>query len=88
MENIHVSVMIMSVCTVKLPVGHAVLHGFLKVSVELKEGRCTQHSALPLRQERNLSTLFTLHTSHASFVRKVYTLTVTGKLPDEKKPPA
>lgn len=63
-ENMHVSIMIMSVCTVRLPVGHAVLHGVLKVSVELKEVRCTQHSAIPLRQERNYSTLC----SHSTLV--------------------
>lgn len=65
----HVSIMIMLVCAVKLPVGHAVLHGFLKVSVELKEVRCSQHSVIPPRQERNLSTLcshFTLVTQALS----------------------
>lgn len=66
-ENIvltHVSIMIMLVCAVKLPVGHAVLHGFLKVSVELKEVRCSLHSVIPPRQERNLSTLC----SHSTLV--------------------
>lgn len=84
----HVSIMIMPVCSVRLPVGHAVLHGFLKVSVELKEVRCRQHSAIPLRQERNYSTLC----SHSTLVTQAlsgrYKHTVSGKLTDKTKPPA
>lgn len=53
----HVNIMTMPVCAVQLPVGHAVLHGILKVSVEVKEVTFTQHTAISLRRERNLSTL-------------------------------
>ncbi len=55
--NCGVNIMIMPVCNVQLPEGLAVLHGLLKVSVGLKEVRCTQHAAISLRQERNLSTV-------------------------------
>lgn len=61
---LHVNIMTMLVCTVQLPVGHAVLHGIFKVSVELKEVRCTQHTAISPRRERNLPTLC----SHSTLV--------------------
>lgn len=83
-ENIvltHVSIIIMLVCAVKLPVEHAVLHGFLKVSVELKEV-----SVIPPRQERNLSTLCSHSTLVTQALSERCTNTVTGKLPDEKNP--
>lgn len=83
----HVNIMIMPVSTVQLPVGHAVLHGLLKVSVGLKEVRCTKHAAISLRRERNLSTLC----SHSTLVTQApseigahtRTHTVTGKHTDE-----
>lgn len=83
----HVNIMIMPVCTVQLPEGLAVLHGLLKNSVGLKEVSCTQHTAMSLRQERNLSTLC----SHSALVTQApseigaYTRTqiVTGKQTDE-----
>lgn len=83
----HASIMIMSVCTVKLPVGHAVLHGFLKVSVELKEVRCTQHSAIPLRQKRNLSTLCSHSTlvTQASSRRCTNTQSLENSLPNMRQ---
>lgn len=46
MVFLYVNVVIVLVCTVQLPVGHAVLRGIFKVSVELKEARCTQHTAI------------------------------------------
>ncbi len=83
----HVNVMIMPVCAVQLPVGHAVLHVLLKVSVGLKEVRCTQHSAVSLRRERNLSTLYSLSTLVTQASSEVgahtHTRTVTGNHADK-----
>ncbi len=84
----HAKMMIMPLCAVQLPVGHAVLHVLLKVPVGLKEVRCTQHSAVSLRRERNLSTLG----SHSTLVTQApskigaYTCThtVTGNHADKK----
>lgn len=79
---VHVNIITTSVCAVQLPSGHAVLHGFLKVSLD----GCTQHTAISLRRERNLSILC----SHSALVTQALsgrrTHTVAGKLADKNLP--
>lgn len=78
----HVHIIVTSVCAVQLPLGHAVLHSFLNVSVD---GR-TQHTAISLRRQRNLSILC----SHSALVTQApsgrRTHTVAGKLADKILP--